>query len=278
MKIDPAHGFVNYRSKADAQDAGLIKTNANDVFIGVDSTTNRPGDNGRSSVRLESKARYNSGLFIADFSHLPAPVCGSWPAFWMFGPDWPRNGELDIYENWNEATKNAITAHTDKASVAGACKLDSSLFSGTKTTTDCWIEGNEFYNQGCNVEENGGQWGSSTGGVYAIEWTDAAIKVWSWAPNAIPVNIASGAPEPATWGTPHFAVANTTCAIDTAFNNMQFVLNIDFCGDAAGSDGLWGNGYGCQAKTLKSCRDYVNQNPADFKDVYWGIKSIKVYE
>ena len=39
---------------------------------------------GRTSVRLESKRRYNEGLFIITLSHAPVS-CGSWPAVWMFG-------------------------------------------------------------------------------------------------------------------------------------------------------------------------------------------------
>ena len=79
---------------------GLISTGSNDVRIGVDSqfkTTNT----GRASVRLSSKASYTDGLFIAKFNHFPKPVCGSWPAFWMVGPNWPAGGEIDIYEVCN---------------------------------------------------------------------------------------------------------------------------------------------------------------------------------
>lgn len=35
---------------------------------------------GRDSVRIESKKRYGQGLFVADFTHLPKPACGQWPA------------------------------------------------------------------------------------------------------------------------------------------------------------------------------------------------------
>ena len=61
--------------------SGLFKTEGDDVRIGVDSTSS--GVAGRKSVRLESTATYNNGLFIAKFSHFPKPVCGAWPAFWM---------------------------------------------------------------------------------------------------------------------------------------------------------------------------------------------------
>jgi beta-glucanase (GH16 family) len=39
---------------------------------------------GRKSIRLESKQRYNEGLFVVSLAHAPVS-CGAWPAFWMFG-------------------------------------------------------------------------------------------------------------------------------------------------------------------------------------------------
>jgi hypothetical protein len=48
-----------------------------------------PAPNGRMSVRLESKQSYNQGLIIADIAHMPGSICGTWPAFWTIGPDWP---------------------------------------------------------------------------------------------------------------------------------------------------------------------------------------------
>ena len=37
-------------------------------------------DRGRPSVRLESKKVYQYGLFVGDFAHMPASVCGTWPS------------------------------------------------------------------------------------------------------------------------------------------------------------------------------------------------------
>jgi hypothetical protein len=57
------------------------------VYIGVDHnnvySTCTPG---RSSVRIESKAAYNHGLFIADIWHMPGGICGTWPALWVLEP------------------------------------------------------------------------------------------------------------------------------------------------------------------------------------------------
>ena len=73
---------------------GYISTNATSVYIGADHTGFYPnGGPGRPSVRLTSNNNYTHGLFILDLSHMPFG-CGTWPAFWTFGPSWPNNGEI----------------------------------------------------------------------------------------------------------------------------------------------------------------------------------------
>lgn len=80
--------FVNQQT---AQSSGLISTTNSSVYLGVDSktvTANRP------SLRLQSKNQYNLGLFIADVTHMPGGICGTWPAYWTIGPNWPLDGEI----------------------------------------------------------------------------------------------------------------------------------------------------------------------------------------
>lgn len=157
---DPNGGFVKYRNEKDAQDLGLVKLTDNDVTIGVDSTNTE--QDGRNSVRLESVNSYNSGLFIADFSHFPKQACGAWPAFWMVGPTWPDDGEIDIYEGWNLNERNKIVAHTDLASNTGACQLNSNDFTSPMSYSDC---SKSPSNTGCAVEETNGLFGNEQGGV-----------------------------------------------------------------------------------------------------------------
>jgi len=89
---DPTHGFVKYQSRGNAQSQGLINENNNKVYMGVDSNTVNPSG-GRNSVRVTSNKAYTHGLFIADIAHMPGSACGSWPAYWLFGPNWPNSGE-----------------------------------------------------------------------------------------------------------------------------------------------------------------------------------------
>lgn len=79
--------LVNYVDQGTAQSSGLIST-SDSVHIGVDSSS--VTSSGRNSVRLTSKNSYNEGLVILDLAHMPGSVCGTWPAFWMVGPNWPN--------------------------------------------------------------------------------------------------------------------------------------------------------------------------------------------
>lgn len=90
---DPTHGFVQYVDKNTATSSGLIYTQNGQVIIKADNTSVTP--NGRPSVRIVSQASYSSGLFILDLAHMPTG-CGTWPAYWLVGPDWPNNGEIDV--------------------------------------------------------------------------------------------------------------------------------------------------------------------------------------
>src|SRR5690348_6536269 len=96
---DYNNGYIQYKNQADAVKEKLVENTDDGLKIGVNSKDVQY--DGRSSVRLESAKQYNGGLFIANFAHFPKPVCGAWPAFWMVGPNWPTDGEIDIYEGWN---------------------------------------------------------------------------------------------------------------------------------------------------------------------------------
>ena len=75
---DPTNGFVQYVDQGTAQSEGLIRSSGSNVYIGTDHTNVQP--NGRPSVRIQSTATYNSGLFILDLANMPGGICGTWPA------------------------------------------------------------------------------------------------------------------------------------------------------------------------------------------------------
>lgn len=180
--VDPTSGYVDYRSQSDAADLTLISTKGTEVYIGVDSTSVlNPNGTGRSSVRLESKQSFSSGLFIAKFSHLPAAVCGSWPSYWMYGSNWPANGEIDIYENWNNAANNLMALHTDSASDVGACVLMPQEMTDPIVTSNCANDAvGQYADQGCSVNDVGGLLGSETGGVCESRPAARNYKTGEW--------------------------------------------------------------------------------------------------
>lgn len=79
---------MKYLSEDDAREGGLISNTADAVYMGVDHTNVTP--EGRPSVRIASKKVYNSGLVILDLDNMPGGICGTWPAFWMVGANWPQ--------------------------------------------------------------------------------------------------------------------------------------------------------------------------------------------
>jgi beta-glucanase (GH16 family) len=102
---DPTNGYVEYLTQFEAYLLGYINNNNNQVYLGVDHTSVNP-PNGRPSVRVQSKTAYTHGLFIADIQHMPGSICGVWPSYWMYGPNFPASGEIDIIENVNYVFTN----------------------------------------------------------------------------------------------------------------------------------------------------------------------------
>ncbi|CDM27100.1 CAZyme family GH16 [Penicillium roqueforti] len=269
---DPTNGFVSYVDRNTASGNGLLDT-SNGIYIGVDHS-NTASTPGRQSVRLESTTTYKHGLVILDLAHMPSSTCGTWPAFWMLGSNWPNNGEIDIIEGVNEQTQNQMALHT-----SDGCTINNGGFTGTLDTANCYVQASgQSSNSGCSIQSDSTQsygtgFNNVGGGVYATEWTGSAISVWFFPSNAVPADISSGTPNPAGWGTPT-ALFSGGCDIDSHFNDLQIVFDITFCGDWAGS--VWGSS-SC-ASYAASCVDFVQNNPTAFQETYWSVRSLKVYQ
>lgn len=267
---DPTHGFVDYVDATTASNTGLAGYTNGQVYLGVDSTTLNPSA-GRASTRVTSNKAYTQGLFIADIAHMPGSICGVWPAFWTFGPNWPGSGEIDILEGVNTQTDNIITLHT-----SSGCTMSNSGSASTSTlaSSNCNL-GNG--NDGCSQSTTasyGTPFNSGGGGVYAMEWTDSHIAVWFFARGSLPSDIASDSPNPGNWGTPTTLFSGSGCDINEHFANHNIVFDTTFCGDWAGN--VWDSNSQC-ASLASTCTDYVSQNPSAFSDAYWLINSVKVY-
>ncbi|KAH8821868.1 concanavalin A-like lectin/glucanase domain-containing protein [Xylogone sp. PMI_703] len=269
---DPTNGFVDYVTQSVAENDHLVYTSNNQVYLGVDHTTVNPSG-GRSSVRLSSDIPYNKGLFVADIAHMPGGICGTWPAFWMFGPNWPAGGEIDIIEGVNAQTTNSITLHT----APGCTVSNSNSLTGTTTVGSDCNAGNA--NTGCGVSTSSTQnygtgFNAAGGGVYAMQWESTGIYVWFFPRGSVPSDLSSGQPDTSSWGTPLASFAGSGCDFDTSFSNQNIVFDTTFCGGWAG--GVWGSS-SC-ASLASSCEAYVAGNPEAFTDAYWLINSVKVYQ
>jgi len=234
---------------------------------------------GRNSVRLVSKKAWNYGLVIIDLQHMPTG-CGTWPAFWMVGPNWPNSGEIDIIEGVDTQTSVDTTLHT-----SAGCNMSSSTanFTGTwgigtanNPSDNCYVNApNQQSNQGCGIvgpaNSYGAPFNSANGGVYATNWQSNGIAVWYWPRASIPSNIKT--PDPTTWGKPYalFPFGPNNCP-SSHFANLNIVFDLTFCGDWEGavftSD--------CPADG-SSCTSFVQNNPSAFAQAYWSINYIHVY-
>ena len=271
---DPTHGFVNYLNYDTGASSKLMQTviNAGDAsYLGVDPAA--LSNNGRKSMRIASKKTFNKGLFIVDLLHMPASACGSWPAFWLLGSGtWPTNGEIDILEGVNSASHNQMTLHT-----SDGCSIAKGDFYGKIESADC---GPSQENTGCAITSQGANsfgtdFNKADGGVYATEWTSQGISIWFFPRAGIPTDIRSASPNPAMWGKPE-AKFSGQCNIDQYFKDMNIVFNTAFCGDWAGK--VWASS-GCAKSTgVATCEQYVGQKPEVFKDSFWLVNYVKVFQ
>ncbi|OQE25095.1 hypothetical protein PENSTE_c006G03686 [Penicillium steckii] len=272
---DPTNGFVNYLDQSAAENSGLVKVlDSGSVYLGVDHEKKiSASDKGRDSVRIGSAKYYGHSLVIADIAHMPGSACGSWPAFWSVGKNWPNDGEIDIIEGVNMNDHNKIVMHT-----AGTCSITDSGMSGYVNATGC---GEDLGTVGCVIEGQEGSYGTSFnkqgGGVYAMEWTEDYLKIWHFPRSKIPESITNGKPDVSKFGTP-MALVQDACDVANSFKPQSFIFDVTFCGDWAG--GVFGES-GCpmtSSDSFQSCHNYVASNPAAFKETYWEINSVKVYQ
>ncbi|KAI7199745.1 glycoside hydrolase family 16 protein [Hortaea werneckii] len=277
---DPTYGHVKYVTKDVAWQNGYVHQ-GDQAIMSVDTTNKWPrGGDGRPATRIISNNAYTHGLFILDLEHMPWG-CGTWPAYWLLGPDWATNGEIDIIEGVNTGMSNSISMHTETG-----CTIAGSGQTATFQTSNC--DHNANGNSGCGsllddskIPNNYGEGlNNNGGGVYATEWTSEYIKHWFFPRGSIPDNIASGEPDPATWGIPTVN-AQGSCDIDSNFNNMSIIINTDFCGAWAGW--VYQSQFpecpqNMSANSLDSCVDFVGNNPSYFEQAYWEINSLQVYQ
>ncbi|KAK5095182.1 hypothetical protein LTR70_003660 [Exophiala xenobiotica] len=287
---DPTGGFVTYYSRSSAQQEDLIRTSEDGpAYMGVNSVDRLPFNNetgrgdgaGRPSVRIASKQAFTHGLFIGDFEHIPAGICGTWPAFWTLGPNWPYTGEVDIMEGVNANMNNVMSLHTNETCIIEG---DKTTMTGSLENTNC-----AYYpdsNIGCGVKDDrttsfGVGFNKAGGGVYAMQWTSESINIWYWPRSEVPDDVDNKSPDPGSWGLPSGRLGVGDCSIDQHFQSHKIIFDTTFCGEYAGNANVWNSNdaNSCSASTgLATCDNYVANNPEAFKDAYWSVNYVRVYQ
>ncbi|EPS99603.1 hypothetical protein FOMPIDRAFT_53115 [Fomitopsis schrenkii] len=282
---DPTGGTVTYIDGGAAQTANLTGINgAGNAYMAVDTTPVVSG--ARKSVRITTDFSYTQGIVVLDAVHMPTG-CGTWPAFWSNGPNWPSGGEIDIVEGVNTYTNDQVTLHTNPGCALPSMNADALGISGTLVSTqDCAAA--DTQNAGCgvrSVETNsfGAGFNAMGGGVYAMKWDDSGITVHFFARNSIPGDITAGAPNPNAWGTPIASFPSTSCNTTEFFHDHSIIFDTTLCGDWAGTGwgatGVPGQETSCAAMTnTATCADYVLNNGGAFNEAYWEVKSVKIYQ
>ncbi|CCA72549.1 related to mixed-linked glucanase precursor MLG1 [Serendipita indica DSM 11827] len=271
---DPTNGLVQYVNRDVAFAEGLayitpegranMHVDSKTVLTLEEVTSRRKL---RKSVRLHSKILYTHGLFLLDVAQAPYG-CGTWPAYWMTGFNWPADGETDIIENVHSNASNQVAWHTSPG-----CYLTSpGNYTGYAGSLNCDASIN--YNKGCGIVDQsiasfGQTFNEKGGGIYAVKWDSDSIDVWFFYRSAIPSNILEGLPDPATWPLPSASLSRPGCDIDKYFKNNMIIFDTTLCGDWAGTSYA---AAGCPG----TCEERVT-NPNSFVNATWSINYIKVY-
>jgi len=257
---------------------------AGNAIMRVDNTPHVSGN--RNSVRIQTQFTFTGGLVIMDSVHMPTG-CGTWPAFWSDGPNWPTTGEIDIVESVNDYTNNQVTIHANSG-----CRLP------TNNVTSLGISGSiiggtncaalQTNNEGCGVRASqtnsfGAPFNNNGGGVYAMLWDNSGVTVWFFPRQDIPSDITAQAPVPTSWGTPMASFPASGCNPFQFFQNHSAIFDTTLCGDWAGSvwtaTGVPGQDQSCAQRTgVATCQQFVQQNGAALTEAYWEVKSLEIYQ
>ena len=194
--------------------------------------------------------------------------CGTWPAFWTNGPNWPNEGEIDIVEGVNNGPTNQVSIHTSPG-----CTISTNVSDALGTLNggpNC--ASYQTGNSGCGMQDYtsdnnfGAAFNKAGGGVYAMKWDDSGISVYFFSRDQIPDDITNGAPLPDTWNKPVANYPAATCNPWQFFKDNFAIINTTLCGDWAGSAGAW-SGSGCAASTgISTCEKFVRQNGQAFNN------------
>ena len=285
---DPTNGSVRYGNFPDLISTGGDKLRI-DVSTDLVPTYDFRGNYiglGRRSIRLESNAKYNSGLFVISLSHAPEGA-GVWPAFWILGSgQWPCHGEIDIIEYANSdneyasmrGVRNNVARHTGNPAGTSPCVLGALNCGASDQAPDscngCQATGAKIPcpNFGCGIltsQPAGSDLNAIGGGTFACLLTpDGNTTIWFWPAGSSSTPKFDAHVDVATFGP---GVQFFPCP--GHFADMYMVINTTLCGDWAGA------AYNDGKKTGQAaCRAAIADPRYKLEKAYWLIDSIWVYQ
>lgn len=172
-----------------------------------------------------------------------------------------------------------MTLHTS-AQLELHAKSPDNHFAGKITTSNCAVNApNQLKNQGCAISDDnpityGTSFNRNGGGVFAVERTSDFIAMWFFPRGKFPDDIVNSRPVPSVdWGAPR-SVFRGNFSMDDHFAPQQIVFDTTFCGDWAGP--AFQNSE-C-AKLAPTCEEFVANNPAAFKQAYWAVNTLQVFQ
>ncbi|KAL1747560.1 glycoside hydrolase family 16 protein [Schizophyllum fasciatum] len=285
VKPSDNQGVADY---VDGKESGLVWSDGSKkTYISVDQT---PYADLRKAVRMTSKDKFNPSdnlLFIFDVQHIPC-LCGTWPALWFTGSNWPFDGEIDIIEGVHLYKQNTMSVHTGTG-----CNWPNYIISSLSKLTankpdEFSCDANADY-QSCGGSQDsktsfGKAFNDAGGGVFALELNENLVAMHQWNIADVPKDIQDNNPDPSQWGEPIFKMPSDQCVIGDHFKDLMLVINTNLGGFF--SEGVWaidgagGQETSCQKQTnFNSAADYVKQMGSVFgDDARWIINKIVIYE
>ncbi|KAF7291851.1 hypothetical protein MIND_01210300 [Mycena indigotica] len=277
------NGVANY---VNGVKEGLAYTSNGKVILSVDTEEKVSS---RKSLRMVSKKTYNAkdqNLFVFDIKSMPS-VCGTWPAVWFTGANWPYDGEIDVVEGVNAYNKNIYSVHTG----SGCSVSDSAVKSMSKVTL---LEATGFSCDAttdpgaCGFSDNsaatfGPGFNAAGGGVFALQFDTDGIKMWFFQAGSVPGDITSQAPAPSSWGAPKMAISPSTCDPTKFFHDLMMVVDTNLGGTFTegvwGVDGAGGQQTSCKKQTgVNTAADFVLNHGSKFGDgAHWEINGFYIY-
>ncbi|KAK0441126.1 glycoside hydrolase family 16 protein [Armillaria borealis] len=258
-------GVANY---VDGGSSGLVYLDGDEnVIIAIDTAETVAL---RNSVRMVSSTTFNPGyLFLFDIKEIPA-ACGTWPAVWFTGSNWPEDGEIDVVEGVNYYTKNIVSIHS-----GDGCTMSSSTLSSL-VQASLVVQGDSNCNAdvsttGCGLSLDstssfGLPFNQADGGVYALQFTESGISMYFWNTGSVPDDILL------TLATP-----------TSHFKDLMMVINTNLGGTFAGAD-IWstenagGQGSSCAEITGNSdAANYILNTGSAYTDVHFSFRGIYIY-